>query len=69
MRRTPLQTCFLAAGIAVLCATSVHAQRTIRVPTDQPTIQAGIDAANNGDTVLVASGVYPVANWMMLSLN
>lgn len=32
--------------------------RTIQVPGDLPTIQAAVDAAQNGDTVLVAPGVY-----------
>jgi hypothetical protein len=42
-------TCSMARG-----------QSTIRVPQDQPTIQAAIDASNNGDTVLVSPGTYQV---------
>ena len=30
----------------------------IHVPIDQPTIQSGIDAAKDGDTVLIAEGIY-----------
>lgn len=43
--------------ISTLTATFVFA-KTIHVPADQPTVQAGIDAASSGDIVLVAPGTY-----------
>jgi len=42
---------FLALSLPCLAA-------TIHVPADQPTIQAGIDAAAAGDSVIVAAGLY-----------
>ena len=41
---------------SLLCPLTFAA--TINVPADTPTIQAGIDAAQNGDTILVNDGIY-----------
>src|SRR5882757_8143279 len=43
--------------VAISCP-STRAQTAIMVPGVQSTVQAGINAANNGDTVLVGPGTY-----------
>ena len=49
--------CWIAYAFAVLLPAMAQAA-TIHVPAEYPTVQAGIDAASDGDTVLVASGTY-----------
>ena len=48
----------LALFLVVTLISIASAQTTIQVPADQPSIQAAINAASNGDTVLVAPGTY-----------
>ena len=48
---------YIALVILISAATPVLAN-IIRVPSDQPTIQAGIGAASKGDTVVVYPGIY-----------
>jgi hypothetical protein len=55
MPRTFSATSVIAS--LLFAASPAHAD-TINVPGDQPTIQAGIDAAVNGDDVVVAPGTY-----------
>jgi predicted outer membrane repeat protein len=59
---SPLNMMFKKIALVILISVSsplglIYAE-IIYVPTDQPTIQAGIDVAKAGDIVLIADGVY-----------
>jgi len=49
-------TLVVSLGLAI--TVPVLAANTIRVPGDYPTIQAAINAASDGDTIVVAAGTY-----------
>ena len=56
-RRTTSTVAILLFGAAILVG-PIHGA-TLRVPQDHATIQAAIDAAGNGDDIIVSPGTYP----------
>jgi predicted outer membrane repeat protein len=49
---------------AMLITTNALFAQIIHIPADYPTIQQGVDAASNGDTVLVHPGTYHSNNYV-----
>jgi hypothetical protein len=53
-----MKLCLSTLAIVMLCALPVLAQNVLRVPEDYESIQAAADAAVNGDTIRVGTGIY-----------
>ncbi len=53
-----IRCCAVVLLTTSLLAPGAATAGVIHVPGDQPTIQAGIDVALSGDTVLLAPGTY-----------
>lgn len=58
MSQRTIPVAIVAIAALVFSFFSTASAALIRVPTDQPTIQSGIDAGVNGDTVVVLPGTY-----------
>ncbi len=56
--RTSVAVRRLLCLLVLLSAPCAFAQKTIRVPADQPTIQGAINGAADGDSVVVSAGTY-----------
>jgi hypothetical protein len=63
----PVRRAALLAILTSLVALPAAAA-TLRVPTEYPTINAGLDAAAFGDTVLVAPGLYTTAETRVIDV-
>ena len=50
----------IISALSLILFSPLSFAATINVPGDHSTIQAGIDAASNGDTVLVADATMPI---------
>lgn len=57
VRILPVSAVAVIAVVGAACGGG-DAPATIVVPTDEPTIQAAVDSASSGDTILIEPGVY-----------